>query len=101
MRLDRISKSRRLTIEKREETGESGTSSGSTGRDGFVDALEVVPGQGLDGRAKHKAGMALPAFELVFLCGAESAAYNLEDVRGSASTAVVQADGNTDHDFGA
>ena len=100
MRLDRISKSRRPTIEKREETGESGTSSGSTGRDGFVDALEVVPGQGLDGRAKHKAGMALPAFELVLLGGADSAADDLEDVGRSASTAVVQAYRNTNDDFG-
>jgi hypothetical protein len=88
-------------IEQREEARKSGTSGGGAGLDGFVDALEVVPSQILHGGTKNKASVTLPAFELVFLCGAEGATYNLEDVRGSASTAVVQADGNTDHDFGA
>lgn len=49
-------------------------------RDGFTGPIEIVPGQGLHVGAENEVRMALPDFELMFLRGADGAAYDLEDV---------------------
>lgn len=90
-----------MTLQEFVKPGKSGTSGGSAGLNGFVDALEVVPGQALYGGPKDKIGMALPALQLVLLCSTDGAADDLEDVCRSASTAVVQAYRNADDKVGA
>jgi hypothetical protein len=90
-----------LAIEEREDTGKGGTGGGGAGLDGFVDALEVVPRQGLDCRTKYKVRLALPTFELMLLRGADGATHDLKNVRRSAATTIVQTHRDTDHDFGA
>jgi hypothetical protein len=90
-----------LAIEEREEARKGGAGGGGAGLNGFVDALEVVPRQGLDCGTKYKVRLALPTFELMLLRGADGAAHDLKNVRRSAATAIVQAYGDTDHDFGA
>ena len=96
-----MGQSRRLAVEERENAGKSGTRDGGAGLDGFVDAVKVVPGQSLDSGTKNKVGVPFPAFQLMLLRGADRTAHDLEDVSGSASTAVVKAYGDTDNDFGA
>src|SRR5713226_3729040 len=69
--------------------------------DGFTGPIEIVPGQGLHVGAENEIRMALPDFELMFLRGADGAAYDLEDVRRSAAMAVLNTDGNGEHATGA
>src|SRR5258707_7424551 len=69
--------------------------------DGFTGPVEIVPGQGLHIGAENEVRMALPDFELMFLRGADGAAYDLEDIRRSAAMAVLNADGNGEHAAGA
>jgi len=99
--LDRIGQSRRLAFEERENSGKSGTRGGGAGFDGFVDAVKVAPGQSFDSGTKDKVGVPFPAFELMLLRGTDRAAHDLEGVCWRAATAVLQAHGNTDDDFGA
>ena len=48
--------------------------------DGFVGAIEIVPCDGLNIRAKNEIGVAFPTFELVFLSGADCARDDLKNV---------------------
>src|SRR5258708_11856916 len=69
--------------------------------DGFTGPIEIVPGQGLHIGAETEVRVALPDFELMFLRGADGAAYDLEDSRRGAAMAVLNADGNGEHAAGA
>ena len=69
--------------------------------DGFVGAIEIIPGERLHIRADNKVGVALPNFELMLLSGADCAAYDLEDIGWSTAVAVLDANGNADDSCGA
>src|SRR5262249_53850973 len=66
--------------------------------DGFLSAIELVPGDGLNIRAEDEVGVALPDFELVLLRRADGPSHDLENVRGSAAVTVLHANGNTQHE---
>jgi hypothetical protein len=74
---------------------------GDPGVDGFVGAIEIVPRDGVNIGAKNEIGVALPAFELMFLRGADGARDDLKDVGGRAAMAVLNAHRNTENKFGA
>src|SRR5580704_6627266 len=61
--------------------------------DGFVGAIEIVPGDGFHLRAKNEIGVALPNLELMLLRGADGAADNLKNVCGSAQVTILDSDG--------
>src|SRR6266478_798172 len=69
--------------------------------DRFTSPIEIVPGQRLHVGPENEIRMALPDLELMFLRGADGAAYDLEDIRRSAAMAVLNADGNGEHATGA
>jgi hypothetical protein len=71
------------------------------GFDRFVGAVEIVPRDRLNVGAKDEIGVALPAFELVFLGGADGARDNLKNVGGRAAVAVLNSNGDTQHELGA
>ena len=90
-----------LSVEKFADLRKSRTSAGGAGSNGFVNAVEIVPSQGLNSRAQDKVSVALPVFLLMLLRGAESPTDHLEDVRGCSAVSIVQADRNSDDDLGA
>ena len=53
---------------------------GDAGFDGFVGAIEIVPSDRLNVGPKHEVRVAFPAFELVFLSGADGAGDDLKNV---------------------
>ena len=67
---------------------------GGPGFDGFLGTVKIVPGEGLDVGAENKIGVALPNLELVLLCGADGAAYDLENVGRGAAVSIVDTDGD-------
>ena len=69
--------------------------------DGFVDAFEIVPREGLHGGTQDDVRVALPTFELMFLRCANCAADNLENISWSTTLAVMQTNRNSDDDLGA
>jgi hypothetical protein len=74
---------------------------GDASFDGFVSAVEIVPGYRMNVRAQNEIGVALPAFELVFLGGADGTRDDLKDVGGRAAMSVLNSDLNTEDKFGA
>ena len=74
-------------------------SSGACG-DGFLGAMEIVPGQRLHVGPEDEVGVAFPDFQLVLLRGAHSAADHLKNVGGGAAVAVLHADGDADNHGG-
>src|SRR6202165_511969 len=68
--------------------------------DGLIDAVEFVPGKGLDVGPEDEIGMAFPDFELVLLRRVHRPAHDLKNVRGGAAVAVLHADGDTDYHGG-
>ncbi len=79
---------------------ESAVRRGGARGDGFLGAMEVVPGQRLHIGTEDKVGVAFPDFQLVLLRGAYSAAYHLKNVGGGAAVAVLHADGDADDHCG-
>jgi len=79
------------------ERAERGSGAGS---DGFIGAVKVVPGQGLNVWPEDEVGVTFPDFELVLLRRVHRPAYDLKNVRGSAAVAVLHADGDTDYRSG-
>ena len=80
---------------------DSAERNGGASVDGFVGAIEIIPGDGVHVGAKNEIGMALPSFELMLLGGADSACDYLKDVGGGAAVAVLNADLDTEDKFGA
>lgn len=78
-------------------TWKSATRGSGARSDGFFGAVEVVPSQRLHVRPKDEVGMAFPDFKLVLLRRAHGATYDLKNVRGCATVAVLHADGNPDY----
>ena len=74
---------------------------GDAGLDGFIGSIEIVPRDRMNVRAKNEIGVALPAFELMLLGGADRARDDLEDVGGRAAVAVLNSDRNAEDKFGA
>ena len=81
------------------DVGQSIASHSCSGFHAFVDALEVIPGDALYRGAQNQISVALPSFQLVFLCGADGAAHDLEDILWRAAFAVVDRDGNPENDL--
>ena len=80
--------------------GKSAISDRGAGFDGFVGAIEIVPGERLHVGADDQIGVALPGFELMLLCGAHGAGDHLKNIGGRASVAVLNADRNAENKFG-
>src|SRR5207302_506082 len=87
-----------LFLPKQFFNAREGTERGSGARsDGFIGAVKVVPGQGLNVWPEDEVGVAFPDFELVLLRRVHCPAHDLKNVRGGAAVAVLHADGDTDY----
>ena len=71
-----------------------------SGFNGFVGAMEVVPGEGGDIGAQHQIGVALPEIILVFLRGGYGATNDLKNVAGRTAKAILESDRNAQHEGG-
>src|SRR5271157_1025338 len=77
-----------------------GAASGSGARfDGVINALEIVPSQGLHVGTQDEVGVTLPGLKLVLLSGTDSSADHLKDVGGRAAVAIVQSNGDAHDKF--
>jgi hypothetical protein len=81
--------------------GESASRSSGSRCDGFLGAVEIVPGQGLDVGPEYEVGIAFPDFELVLLCCVHGPAHDLKNICGRAAVAILNAYGNADYRSGA
>ena len=64
---------------------------------GFLGAVEIIPGEGLHVRTKDEVSVAFPNLELMLLRGTNGSADDLEDVRRGATVAVLHSNGDADH----
>jgi hypothetical protein len=70
---------------------------GSAGLNGFIGAVEIVPRERLNIGAENQVCVTFPYFELVFLGGADSAAYDLKNVGRSSAVTIFETDRNSHH----
>ncbi|HEX4803809.1 MAG TPA: hypothetical protein VFV14_09865, partial [Myxococcaceae bacterium] len=62
--------------------------------DGFVCAMEIIPGESVHVRTENEIGVPLPYFKLVLLGGADGAAHDLEKIRRGAVVDILNPDGD-------
>ena len=88
-------------VEKLLDTRNRKLRGGGAGFDGFVGAMEIVPGEGTDIGPNDEIGVALPSIELVFLRGVYRSSDDLEHVLWSFAVRIVDADRHSDYQTGA
>jgi hypothetical protein len=88
-------------VEELVNAGERAAGRCGTGFDGFVGAVEIIPGERLHVGSKNQVCVALPYFELMFLGGADGAADDLKNVGWSAAVPIIKANRNGNHVLGA
>lgn len=75
-------------------SGQSAESRGCASVNGFVSAVEIVPGEGVHSWAQDNIRTALPGFGVMLLRGSDGAAYDLKYVCGRSGVSVMNADGH-------
>lgn len=83
------------------DTRQGANGGGDTGLNGVAGTFEIVPSKVLDIGAQHEIRMAFPGFELVLLRGGHRSGHYLKNVLRRTASAVLNADGDGKHPFGA